>query len=100
MMSASTTGRCHKRRLRGLQAGLRPLTSRFDMPAIKVARLIWHSAITCTCLHPRAFLPAPVGNRGTGAKARTGVTQAQVRLRKCRQFGAYTKRFGIGPFSG
>ncbi len=29
--------------------------------------------LTCTCLHPRAFLPAPVGNAGTGA-----VTQVQA----------------------
>jgi len=31
--------------------------------------------------NPRAFLPAPVGNAGTGAKARTGVSQAQVSQR-------------------
>jgi len=41
------------------------------------------------------YLPAPPCFL---AKARTGVTQAQVRLRKCRQFGAYTVQFGIGPF--
>jgi len=46
------------------------------------------AAPTCvarTCLHPRAFLPAPVGNAGTGAKARTVVKQAQVRLLECRR---------------
>jgi hypothetical protein len=41
------------------------------------------------------YLPAPPCSL---SKARTVVTQAQVRLRKCRQFGAYAEQFGIGLF--
>jgi len=41
------------------------------------------------------YLPAPPCLLSQTVK---GVTQTQVRLHKCRQFGAYTERFGIGLF--